>query len=120
MALGKLFMIKQSFIISKIYKQNLVVWNRVSFSINAPPIARHFSKTLWITFGCYTDCSFSRGRSIILAILFQIPPRSKILHIFIKIYQNLHDFERYSSGNNELKLYVRCLNLRYIPCKASR
>ena len=35
----------------------------------------HFSKT----FG-YTDFSFNRGRSIISAILFQIPPRSEILH----------------------------------------
>ena len=31
---------KQSIIIHKIYKQDLVVWNRVSFSTNALPIAR--------------------------------------------------------------------------------
>ena len=40
MTLGKLFVMKQSTIIYKIYKQNLVVWNRVSFSMNALPIAR--------------------------------------------------------------------------------
>ena len=38
MTLGKLFIMKQSIIISKIYKQDLVVWNRVSFSTNALPI----------------------------------------------------------------------------------
>ena len=40
MTLGKLFTMKQSIIIHKIYKQDLVVWNRVSFSTNALPIAR--------------------------------------------------------------------------------
>ena len=40
MTLGKLFVMKQSTIIYKIYKQDLVVWNRVSFSMNALPIAR--------------------------------------------------------------------------------
>ena len=40
MTLGKLFMMKQSIIIHKIYKQDLVVWNRVSFSTSALPIAR--------------------------------------------------------------------------------
>ena len=35
MTLGKSFMTKQSIIIYKIYKQALVVWNRVSFSTNA-------------------------------------------------------------------------------------
>ena len=34
MTLGKLFIMKQSIIIDKIYKQDLVVWNRVSFSTN--------------------------------------------------------------------------------------
>ena len=32
------FIMKQSIIIYKIYKQDLVVWNRVSFSTNALPI----------------------------------------------------------------------------------
>ena len=40
MTLGKLFIMKQSIIIHEIYKQDLVVWNRVSFSTNALPIAR--------------------------------------------------------------------------------
>ena len=44
MTLGKLFIMKQSIIIYKIYKQDLVVWNRVFFSTNhstnALPIAR--------------------------------------------------------------------------------
>ena len=40
MTLGKLFIMKQSIIIYKIYKQDLVVWNRVSFSTNTLPIAR--------------------------------------------------------------------------------
>ena len=44
MTLGKLFIMKQSIIIDKIYKQELVVCNRVSFitnhSTNALPIAR--------------------------------------------------------------------------------
>ena len=31
---------KQSIIMHKIYKQDLVVWNRVSFSTIAQPIAR--------------------------------------------------------------------------------
>ena len=37
MTLGKLFIMKQSIIIYKIYKQ---VWNRVSFSTYALPTAR--------------------------------------------------------------------------------
>ena len=40
MTLGKLFIMKQSIIIYEIYKQDLVVWNRLSFSTNALPIAR--------------------------------------------------------------------------------
>ena len=40
MTLGKLFIMKQSIIIYKIYKQDLVVWNRVSLSTNALPTAR--------------------------------------------------------------------------------
>ena len=40
MTLGKLFIMKQSIIIYEIYKQDLVVWNRVSFSTNVLPIAR--------------------------------------------------------------------------------
>ena len=40
MKLGKLFIMKQSIIIYKIFKQDLVVWNRVSFSTNALPMAR--------------------------------------------------------------------------------
>ena len=40
MTLGKLFIMKQSIIIYKIYKQDLVIWNRVSISTNALPIAR--------------------------------------------------------------------------------
>ena len=40
MTLGKLFIMKQSIIIYEIYKQDLVVWNRVLFSTNALPIAR--------------------------------------------------------------------------------
>ena len=40
MTLGKLLIVKQSIIIYKIYKQDLVVWNRVSFSTNSRPIAR--------------------------------------------------------------------------------
>ena len=40
MTLGKLCIMKQSIIIYEIYKQDLVVWNRVSFSTNALPIAR--------------------------------------------------------------------------------
>ena len=40
MTLGKLFIMKQSIIIYKIYKQDLVVWNRVSFSTNALSTAR--------------------------------------------------------------------------------
>ena len=40
MTLSKLFIMKQSIIIYKIYKQDLVIWNRVSFSTNALPIAR--------------------------------------------------------------------------------
>ena len=39
MTLGKLFIMKQS-IIYKIYKEDLVVWNRAFFSTNALPIAR--------------------------------------------------------------------------------
>ena len=39
MTRGKLFIMKKS-IIYKIYKQDLVVWNRVSFSTNGLPIAR--------------------------------------------------------------------------------
>ena len=82
MTLGKLFITKQSIIIYKIYKQDLVVWNRVSFSTNALPIApetiaslleKLFDKLLyWLL--------FSRGRIIISVVLFQIPPRSEILH----------------------------------------
>ena len=48
MSLGKLFIIKQGIIIYKIYKQDLVVWNRVSCSTNALPFGRetmrHFSR----------------------------------------------------------------------------
>ena len=40
MTLDKLFIMKQSIIIYKIYTQDLVVWNRVSFGTNALPIAR--------------------------------------------------------------------------------
>ena len=40
MTLGKLFILKQSIIIYKIYKQDLIAWSRVSFSTNALPIAR--------------------------------------------------------------------------------
>ena len=40
MTLGKLFIMKQSIIIYKIYKQDLVVWNRVSFTKNVLPTAR--------------------------------------------------------------------------------
>ena len=40
MTLDKLFIMKQSIIIYKIYKQDLVVLNRVSFSTNALPVAR--------------------------------------------------------------------------------
>ena len=40
MTLAKLFIMKQSIVISKIYKQDLVIWNSVSFSTNALPIAR--------------------------------------------------------------------------------
>ena len=40
MTLGKLFIMKQSIIIYKIHKQDLVIWNRVSFSTNKLPIAR--------------------------------------------------------------------------------
>ena len=39
MTFGKLFIMKQSIIIHKIYKQDLVVWNHVSFSTNALPTA---------------------------------------------------------------------------------
>ena len=58
MTLGKLLIMKQDIIIYKMCKQDLVVWNRVSFGMNV--------------------CSFSRR--IIPAIPFQIPPRSEILH----------------------------------------
>ena len=82
MTLGKLFIMKQSIIIYKIYKQDLVVSNRAFFSTNELPIAGEtiasLLKNLWIS--CYTDCPFSRGRSIIPVILFQIPQRSEILH----------------------------------------
>ena len=46
---------------------------------------------------------------------------SEILINFFEIYQILA-FERYSSGNNELKLLCKIskLNLRYIPYKALR
>ena len=37
---GKLFIVKQSVIIYKIYKQDLVVWNRVSVNTNTLPIVR--------------------------------------------------------------------------------
>ena len=40
MTIGKLFIMKQSIIIYKIYKQGLVVWNPVSFSTNALPKTR--------------------------------------------------------------------------------
>ena len=40
MRLCKLFIIKQSIIIYKIYKQDLVIWNRVSSSTNALPFGR--------------------------------------------------------------------------------
>ena len=40
MTLGKLSIMKQSVIIYKIYKQDLVVWNRMSCSTNALSIAR--------------------------------------------------------------------------------
>ena len=41
MTLSKLFIMKQSIVIYKIYKQDLVViWNRVCFSTNPLPIAR--------------------------------------------------------------------------------
>ena len=40
MTLGKLFIMKQSIITYKMYKQVLVVWNRMSFRTNALPIAR--------------------------------------------------------------------------------
>ena len=40
MKLGKLFIMKQNITIYKIYKQDLFVLNRVSFSTNALPIAR--------------------------------------------------------------------------------
>ena len=46
MTLGKLFIMKQSIMIYKIYKQDLVVWNRVSFSTNARPIARETNASL--------------------------------------------------------------------------
>ena len=49
---------KQSIIIYKIYKQDLVVWNRVYFSINGILIVA----------------------ILIPAILFQIRPHSEILH----------------------------------------
>ena len=59
MTLGKLFIMKQSIIIYKIYKQDLGVWNRVSFSSNALPIAPEtIASLLKKTFdiSCYTDC----------------------------------------------------------------
>ena len=40
MTLGKLFIMKEIIFIYKIYKQDLVVWNRASFSMNALSIAR--------------------------------------------------------------------------------
>ena len=83
MKLGKLFIMKQNIIIYKIYKQDLFVLNRVSFSTNALPIARETIASLLekpLDKLLNTDCLFSRGRSIISAILFQIPPRSEILH----------------------------------------
>ena len=40
MTLDKLFTMKQGIIIYKIYKQDLVVLNRASFSTNALPVAR--------------------------------------------------------------------------------
>ena len=46
MTLGKLFIMKQSIIIYKIYKQDLVVWNRASFSTNALPIAHETTASL--------------------------------------------------------------------------
>ena len=46
MTLGKLFIMKQSIIIYKIYKQDLVIWNCVSFSTNALPIARETTASL--------------------------------------------------------------------------
>ena len=46
MTLDKLFIMKQSIIIYKIYKHDLVVWNRVSFSTNAVPIAHETSASL--------------------------------------------------------------------------
>ena len=55
----------------------------MSFSMNGMPIAgetmRHFSKKPLDKL-LNTDCEFSWDRSIISAILFQIPPRSEILH----------------------------------------
>ena len=82
MTLGNFFTMKQSIAIYKIYKQDLVVWNRVPLSTNALPIAREtiasLLENLWIS--CYADFLFSRDRSIISAILFQIPPRYEILH----------------------------------------
>ena len=47
MTLGKLFIMKQSIIIFyKIYKQDLVIWNCVSFSTNALPITRETTASL--------------------------------------------------------------------------
>ena len=51
MILGELFIIKQSIIIYKIYKQDLVVWNRVFLSTNALPIARETIASFLETFG---------------------------------------------------------------------
>ena len=47
MTLGKLFIMKQSIIIHKIYKQDLVVWNRVVISTNGLPIARETIASLF-------------------------------------------------------------------------
>ena len=47
MTLGKLFIMKQSIVIYKIYKQDLVVWNRVPFSTNVLPIARETIASLF-------------------------------------------------------------------------
>ena len=83
MKLGKLFIMKQNVIIYKIYKQDLFVLNRVSFSTNALPTARETIASLLekpLDKLLNTDCLFSRGRSITSAILFQIPPRSEIVH----------------------------------------
>ena len=79
MTLGKSFIMKQSIIIYKIYKQDLVAWNRVSFSTNALPIARE-------TIACVTSRKTFEQVAVLIvnlvgAGLLSRPSSSKFRHV---------------------------------------